>query len=66
MDVGAKDEVVRIVRGLKEQGLAVVIMSTEPETILSMADRIVVLRKGQLVREFSGEIVSKDRLLEAA
>ena len=66
MDVGAKDEVVKIVRGLKEQGLAIVIVSSEPETVLSMADRIVVLRKGELVREFSDEIVSKDRLLEAA
>ena len=66
MDVGAKDEVVRIVRGLREQGLAIVIMSAEPETVLSMADRIVVLRKGAVVREFAGEIVSKDRLLEAA
>ncbi|HKU94482.1 MAG TPA: sugar ABC transporter ATP-binding protein [Vineibacter sp.] len=66
MDVGAKDEVVKIVRGLKEQGLAIVIVSSEPETVLSMADRIVVLRKGELVREFSDENVSKDRLLEAA
>ncbi len=66
MDVGAKDEVVRIVRGLREQGLAIVIMSSEPETVLSMADRIVVLRKGTVVREFVGEVVSKDRLLEAA
>ena len=66
MDVGAKDEVVRIVRGLREQGLAIVIMSAEPETVLSMADRILVLRKGAVVREFVGEVVSKDRLLEAA
>ncbi|TXL75192.1 sugar ABC transporter ATP-binding protein [Vineibacter terrae] len=66
MDVGAKDEVVKIVHGLKAQGLAVVIVSSEPETVLSMADRILVLRKGELVREFADEIVSKDRLLEAA
>jgi ribose transport system ATP-binding protein len=66
MDVGAKDEVARIIRGLKDKGLAVVIASSEPETVLSMADRIVVLRKGALVREFAGTTVSKDRLLEAA
>jgi ribose transport system ATP-binding protein len=66
MDVGAKDDVVGIVRGLRDKGLAVVVMSTEPETVLSLADRIVVMKKGRIVREFAGEAVSKDRLLEAA
>jgi ribose transport system ATP-binding protein len=66
MDVGAKEDVVRIVKGLREQGLGIVVLSTEPETVLSLADRIVVMRKGRIVREFASEAVSKDRLLEAA
>ena len=66
MDVGAKDDVVGIVRGLRDRGLAVVVMSTEPETVLSLADRIVVMKKGRIVREFADETISKDRLLEAA
>src|SRR5262249_27219221 len=66
MDVGAKDDVVRIVPGLRDQGRAVVVMSTEPETVLSLADRIVVMKKGRIVREFADEPVSKDGLLEAA
>lgn len=66
MDVGAKEDVVRIVRGLREKGIAIVVVSTEPETVLSLADRIVVMKKGRLVREFAGEAVSKDRLLGAA
>ena len=66
MDVGAKDDVVKIVRGLRDQGIGVVVVSTEPETVLSLADRILVMKKGAIVREFAGETVSKDRLLEAA
>jgi ribose transport system ATP-binding protein len=66
MDVGAKDDVVTIVRGLREQGIGIVVVSTEPETVLSLADRILVMRKGSVVREFADEPVSKDRLLEAA
>jgi ribose transport system ATP-binding protein len=66
MDVGAKDDVVRIVRGLREQGIAIVVVSSEPETILALADRILVMKKGEIVREFAGEVVSKDRLLAAA
>jgi ribose transport system ATP-binding protein len=66
MDVGAKDDVVQIVRGLREQGIAIVVVSTEPETVLSLADRILVMKKGEVVREFADEPVSKDRLMEAA
>jgi ribose transport system ATP-binding protein len=66
MDVGAKDDVVKIVRGLRDQGMAVLVLSTEPETVLALADRILVMKKGEIVREFAGEAVSKDRLLAAA
>jgi ribose transport system ATP-binding protein len=66
MDVGAKDDVVKIVRGLREEGMAILVVSTEPETVLSLADRILVMKKGAIVHEFAGEAVSKDRLLAAA
>jgi ribose transport system ATP-binding protein len=66
MDVGAKEDVVRIVRGLKERGVAVVVASAEPETVLALADRILVMRKGAITREFKDERVGKDRLLLAA
>jgi ribose transport system ATP-binding protein len=66
MDVGAKEDVVNIVRRLREQGIAIVVVSTEPETVLSLADRIVVMKRGEVVREFADEPVSKDRLLEVA
>ena len=66
MDVGAKDDVVQIVKGLKEKGVGVVVASAEPETVLALADRILVLKKGEIARQFAGETVSKDRLLAAA
>jgi ribose transport system ATP-binding protein len=66
MDVGAKEDVIKIVRDLRAKGLAIIVLSTEPETVLSLADRILVLKRGEVVREFANEAVSKDRLLEAA
>jgi ribose transport system ATP-binding protein len=66
MDVGAKEDVVRIIRALRDKGLAVIVVSTEPETVLSLADRILIMKKGEIVCEFTNEIVSKDRLLAAA
>jgi len=66
MDVGAKNDVIHIIRDLRAKGLAIIVLSTEPETVLSLADRIIVLKRGAVVREFAGETISKDRLLEAA
>lgn len=66
MDVGAKDDVLTIVRNLRAKGIAVVVVSTEPETILSLADRILVMKRGTVVHEFAAETVSKDRLLAVA
>ena len=36
----------KIIKGLRAQGIAVVVVSTEPETVLSMADRILVMAGG--------------------
>ena len=66
MDVGAKNDVIHIVRDLRAKGLAIIVLSTEPETVLSLADRVIVLKRGAVVREFVNEQISKDRLLEAA
>ncbi|WP_108661449.1 sugar ABC transporter ATP-binding protein [Acuticoccus kandeliae] len=66
MDVGAKEDVVRIVKGLSAKGVAVVVMSTEPETVLSLATRVIVMRKGRIVDEFCDRKAAKDDLLAAA
>ena len=66
MDVGAKDDVVRIVRALRDKGVGIIVVSSEPETVLSLADRVVVMKKGAIAREFAAETISKDRLLAAA
>ncbi len=66
MDVGAKEDVIRIVKSLRDKGVAVLVLSTEPETILTLADRIAVMKRGTIVQEFYGRTVSKEDLLAAA
>lgn len=63
MDVGAKREVLDLVKELKNEGVAILLLSTEPETILSESDRILVMSKGSITREFSQGTVSKEDLL---
>lgn len=66
MDVNAKDEVMRLVAGLKKSGAAIVLASTEPELVLAHADRILVFARGRIAHEFAGEEVRKADLLRWA
>jgi ribose transport system ATP-binding protein len=66
MDVGAKEDVIRIVRMMRDKGVAVLVLSTEPETILTLADRVAVMKRGAIVGEFSSGTITKSDLFNAA
>ena len=66
MDVGAKEDVIRIVKSLAARGVAVLVLSTEPETILTLADRVTVLKRGSVAGEFTHGHIEKADLLAAA
>ncbi|MEZ4865608.1 MAG: sugar ABC transporter ATP-binding protein [Caldilineaceae bacterium] len=66
MDVGAKDEVLTIVQRLRDQGVAILLITTEPETIVRIADRGLVMRKGQVTAELAGEELTKENLMRNA
>jgi ribose transport system ATP-binding protein len=63
MDVGAKREVLDLVKSLKNEGVAILLMSTEPETVMAESDRILVLSKGRVTAEFKEGRVTKEALL---
>ena len=66
MDIAAKSDVIRIIRERAAQGTAVVVVSAEAEIVLSVADRVLVAREGEITREFVDEEVSVSELVEAA
>src|SRR5919199_1557321 len=66
MDVGAKDEVLETIQQLRDQGVAVLLISSEPETIIANSDRTLVMSKGRITKEFADEEVTKSALLRAA
>lgn len=63
MDVGAKEEVMRIIKELKRRKTAVVLISSEPETVIANCDRILVFSKGRIAAEFANQAVTKDMLM---
>jgi ribose transport system ATP-binding protein len=66
MDVGAKDEVIAIVKRLRDEGVAILLITTEPETILGIADRAIVMRKGRVTAELTGSALTKEALMKNA
>ncbi|MHA4816023.1 sugar ABC transporter ATP-binding protein [Streptomyces aculeolatus] len=65
IDVGAKAEVQKLVDELAEDGLGVLLISSDVEELIEGSDRVVVLRDGAVVGELTGDDVTEDRLMEA-
>lgn len=65
MDVGAKSDVLRTIETLRNQGVSILLITSEPETALAAADRILAVHRGKIAREFAGEPVTIRDLVEA-
>ena len=66
IDVGAKTEIFEIIAKLAEDGLSVLIVSSELPELLGICDRIYVMKNGRITGEFNKEEASEERLLEKA
>jgi ribose transport system ATP-binding protein len=63
VDIGTKTEIVEMARNLANEGKGVVIISSELQELLSISDRIVIVKNGSIVDEMlRSEIQSEDRL----
>ncbi|HKN56937.1 MAG TPA: ATP-binding cassette domain-containing protein, partial [Amycolatopsis sp.] len=65
IDVGAKAEVQALIDELAQEGLGVLLISSELEEIIDGADRVVVLRDGAVAGELSGDAITEDNILAA-
>ncbi len=63
IDIGAKTDILKLVRKLASQGLSVIIVSSEFEELLAVSDRIIVLRDGQCVAVRDAHETSEHELL---
>jgi ABC-type sugar transport system ATPase subunit len=66
IDIGAKQDVYRLMREWAARGVAMLLITTEMPELLAMSDRIVVLYRGRVAGEFSGSQASAQTILEAA
>ena len=66
VDIAAKAQVHRLIRNLASKGMATLIISSDMNEVLSMSDRIVVMREGRISGEVSSREATQEKVLELA
>jgi ribose transport system ATP-binding protein len=64
VDVGARSEIYQLVRRLADSGVAVVVVSSEIEEVLGLADRVLVMREGAVVHDGPSSELDESRVLD--
>ena len=54
VDIGAKSEIYRIIDELAQQGIGIIVISSEMPEIIGICDRVLVMREGQIEGEVGG------------
>jgi simple sugar transport system ATP-binding protein len=65
VDVGSKDTIYRVIQGLAEAGMGLIIVSDDLPELLQNADRILVMNGGRVVAEMDAEQATEDQLYKA-
>ncbi len=65
VDVGAKEEIYRLIHALASEGTAVLIVSSELKELFAICPRILVMRQGRLVGAFAGKDVREEDVVDA-
>lgn len=63
IDVGAKYEIYNIMNELVEQGVSIIMISSELPEILGMSDRILVMHEGKLTAELDWNDTSQEDIM---
>jgi ribose transport system ATP-binding protein len=66
VDIGAKQEIYRLMEELAERGVAVLFVSSEMEEVLSMSDRVLVMHEGQITGQLDRSQLSEEAVMQLA
>jgi ribose transport system ATP-binding protein/rhamnose transport system ATP-binding protein len=66
VDVGARSEIYRLLRGLASRGMALLVVSSDLPEVLTLADRVVVMADGRTVGELDGDTADEEEVLRLA
>ena len=63
IDVGAKAEIYELMNQLAEQGMAIIMISSELPEIINMSDRVIVMRSGEISAVLEREDLSQEKIM---
>lgn len=63
VDIGAKKEIYQIINDLAEQGVAILMISSELPEVIGMADRVLVMHEGKITGEVSKEEMTQEKIM---
>lgn len=66
VDVGAKKEIYQLINQFKQEGMSIILVSSEMPEVLGMSDRILVMHEGRISAEFASRDANQERLMAAA
>jgi ABC-type sugar transport system ATPase subunit len=66
IDVGAKAEIYALIRELTEEGMSILLVSSELTELLALSHRIIVMREGQLSGELAGDGMNEESIVQLA
>jgi len=66
IDVGAKSEIYGLVRELTQEGMSILLVSSELTELLALSDRIIVMREGRLNGELFGDAMNEEAIMQLA
>ncbi|CDX19211.1 Ribose import ATP-binding protein RbsA (fragment) [Mesorhizobium plurifarium] len=66
VDIGARGEIHRLIRALAADGMAVLVISSEPDELPDLCDRVLVMAEGRIVRELAGTDLTRSAIIEAS
>ncbi|NDD90842.1 sugar ABC transporter ATP-binding protein [bacterium] len=66
VDIGAKAEIYQWIQGLAQQGMAIIVVSSELPELLGVSHRILVLREGRISAELDASEANQEKIMGAA
>ncbi|MDD5075734.1 MAG: ATP-binding cassette domain-containing protein, partial [Sphaerochaetaceae bacterium] len=64
IDVGSKSEIYKLINTLAAEGKFIIIISSDNPELVSVCDRVGIMRFGQLVKELEGDQISEEQILK--
>ena len=66
IDIGAKSEIYALMRKMTEQGMSIIMISSEMSEVMQVSDRILVMHEGSISGELTAEEVTRNNIMQAA